>query len=46
MPPGASTKLRDLGPGNHRFQCCIHSWMRAIIKVTTEDEEDDEEEEN
>jgi plastocyanin len=42
--PGASIELTHLGPGNHRFQCCIHSWMRAMIKVTTEDEDDDEEE--
>jgi hypothetical protein len=44
--PGASIELTDLGAGNHRFQCCIHSWMRAMIKVTTEDEDDDEEEDN
>jgi plastocyanin len=42
MPPGASIELRDLGPGNHRFMCCIHSWMRAIVKVKAADEEDDE----
>ena len=44
--PGASIELRDLGPGNHHFQCCIHSWMRAMIKVTTEGADQDEEEEN
>jgi plastocyanin len=41
--PGASIELRDLGPGNHRFQCCIHSWMRGMIKVTTKAEDDEKE---
>jgi plastocyanin len=33
IPPGAGVKLRGLSPGNHKFQCCIHPWMRAIVKV-------------
>jgi len=33
LPPGATVELTGLGPGLHRFQCCIHPWMRATIKV-------------
>ena len=33
LPPGASTTLSGLAPGNHRLMCCIHPWMRALIKV-------------
>jgi hypothetical protein len=25
--------VSGLTVGNHRFQCCNHPWMRAIIKV-------------
>ena len=32
IPPGGSMNL-TLAAGNHRFQCCIHPWMRALIKV-------------
>jgi len=35
--PGARLSLTDLSVGNHRFQCCIHPWMRAIIKVKPQD---------
>ena len=31
--PGETVELSDLLPGNHRFQCCIHPWMRGIVKV-------------
>lgn len=37
LAPGQSTRLRGLKAGNHRFQCCIHPWMRAIVKVKPED---------
>lgn len=33
IPPGESIRVSGLAPGNHRFECCIHPWMRAIIKV-------------
>jgi plastocyanin len=33
VPPGTSQEVTGLGPGNHRFQCCIHPWMRALVKV-------------
>lgn len=33
LAPGDSTNLTGLAPGLHRFQCCIHPWMRAAIRV-------------
>jgi plastocyanin len=33
IAPGASTRLSNLTVGDHRFQCCIHPWMRALITV-------------
>ena len=43
LAPGASTTVTDLTPGNHRFQCCIHPWMRAIVKVKPAGDDDEEE---
>jgi plastocyanin len=44
--PGAGVTLTNLKEGNHRFQCCIHPWMRAIVKVKPAGEDDDDEEED
>jgi plastocyanin len=33
MAPGEKADLTGLAPGLHRFQCCIHPWMRATIRV-------------
>ena len=33
LPPGERLELSNLSAGNHRYQCCIHPWMRALIKV-------------
>jgi plastocyanin len=33
IPPGESVQISGLAVGNHRFECCIHPWMRAIVKV-------------
>jgi plastocyanin len=33
VPPRGSLTLSNLSEGNHHFQCCIHPWMRAVIKV-------------
>jgi plastocyanin len=33
LEPGASLQVKELGEGTHLFQCCIHPWMRAAIKV-------------
>jgi plastocyanin len=30
---GDSQELTGLAPGLHKFQCCIHPWMRATIRV-------------
>jgi plastocyanin len=46
LAPGASAKISGLTPGNHRFQCCIHPWMRAIVKVLPDDDDDDDEDED
>ena len=33
LPAGASDRITGLAPGLHKFQCCIHPWMRAAIRV-------------
>ena len=33
VAPGGRLEFGNLTPGDHRFQCCIHPWMRALIKV-------------
>jgi plastocyanin len=33
LPPGATLEVDGLGLGTHKFQCCIHPWMRGAIKV-------------
>ena len=33
LAPGDAVKLAGLSLGNHRYICCIHPWMRALIKV-------------
>ena len=30
---GSELKMGDLSKGKHRFQCCIHPWMRMEIDV-------------
>jgi plastocyanin len=37
IAPGGKAEVTGLTEGNHHFQCCIHPWMRAIIKVKRED---------
>jgi hypothetical protein len=32
LAPGQSSKL-NLNKGVHKFQCCIHPWMRAAIRI-------------
>lgn len=39
IPPGDEAEVKGLAPGIHRFQCCIHPWMRALVRVKTEGEE-------
>lgn len=35
--PGGRVHVSGLTVGNHRFQCCFHPWMRALIKVEEHD---------
>jgi len=30
---GSNVQVTDLAPGVHRFQCCIHPWMRVKVEV-------------
>jgi len=38
IPPGGRKDVTGLAVGNHKFQCCIHPWMRALVKVEADDE--------
>ncbi|MEO8189863.1 MAG: hypothetical protein ABI682_05940 [Acidobacteriota bacterium] len=38
LPPGTKTEVRGLAAGDHAFQCCIHPWMRILVKVEPEEE--------
>jgi len=31
--PGNTIQIKGLSHGVHRFQCCIHPWMRAVVDV-------------
>jgi len=39
IAPGDRQVVRGLAEGDHRFQCCIHPWMRALIKVEAKKED-------
>ena len=41
LPGGARDVVDGLEPGNHRFQCCIHPWMRTLVKVSEHKDHDD-----
>ena len=34
--PGARKDVTGLGIGLHKFQCCIHPWMRATVRVVAD----------
>jgi plastocyanin len=34
---GGREVVDGLTPGNHKFQCCIHPWMRTLVKVSAEE---------
>ena len=38
VAPGDTLKVKGLSLGNHHFQCCIHPWMRTLIKVLPEED--------
>jgi len=40
IPPGGRVEVSNLTVGNNRFQCCIHPWMRIIVKVGERDHDD------
>ena len=33
VPPGASVTEHAHGPGVHRYQCCLHPWMRTTVEA-------------
>jgi hypothetical protein len=33
LAPGDELRVEGLAPGTHNFQCCIHPWMRTVVKV-------------
>ena len=33
IAPGNTVPIAGLTPGVHKFQCCIHPWMRAVVDV-------------
>ena len=33
IAPGGRATVSGLAVGNHRFLCCFHPWMRALVKV-------------
>lgn len=39
LPPETTQRVTGLSEGNHLFQCCIHPWMRLLVKVEAEEEE-------
>jgi plastocyanin len=36
VPAGGSAEIPNLSDGVHNFECCIHPWMRATVKVSSE----------
>jgi len=33
LAPGDKINVKGLASGLHKFQCCIHPWMRAAVRV-------------
>lgn len=40
IPAGGTARVMGLTVGNHKFQCCIHPWMRELVKVRTAQDDD------
>jgi hypothetical protein len=38
LAPGTTARVGALSLGEHRFQCCIHPWMRAEVKVVADND--------
>jgi hypothetical protein len=41
VAPAGTLEVTGLAVGNHRFQCCIHPWMRALVKVKPPGDDED-----
>ena len=39
--PGDAVDVTVLKPGLHTFQCCIHPWMRAAVRVNPPEDDDE-----
>jgi plastocyanin len=39
IPGGGREVVDGLAPGDHNFQCCIHPWMRTLVKVKADDKD-------
>jgi|SRR5207237_1663257 len=40
IPPGQrGADVKGLALGLHKFQCCIHPWMRGTVRVVSDDED-------
>jgi plastocyanin len=39
VAPGERVELNVLALGIHRFECCIHPWMRAVVLVQAKEHE-------
>ena len=39
VAPGETMRIHGLAVGIHRFQCCIHPWMRELIAVSAKEHE-------
>ena len=35
VPAGGSLEIPSMSNGLHKFECCIHPWMRATVRVTS-----------
>jgi plastocyanin len=38
IPGGGSSAIEGLSAGDHKFQCCIHPWMRTQIAVSDKEQ--------
>ena len=39
IPGGGTGEVERLTSGDHKFQCCIHPWMRTLVKVGPDDKQ-------
>jgi hypothetical protein len=37
IPGGGNDETEELAAGDYKFQCCLHPWMRTLVRVTDED---------